>query len=107
VSVDFQILDLTDEETRSHLNVDEADLVSDDYATTQAIAAAARNAGFDAVLAPAAAATTVAAAASPCSLDKAPSIAETETRGTGDRHGLAQPWLSEPRSDRGSLRLVI
>lgn len=55
VSVDLQVLDLTDKETRSHLNVDEADLVSDDYATTQAIAAAARDAGFDAVLAPAAA----------------------------------------------------
>jgi RES domain-containing protein len=55
VSVDLQVLDLTDEETRSHLNVDEADLVSDDYATTQAIAAAARDAGFDAVMAPAAA----------------------------------------------------
>ena len=49
------MLDLTDREIRSHLNVDEADLVSDDYATTQAIAAAARDAGFDAVLAPAAA----------------------------------------------------
>lgn len=55
VSVDLQVLDLTDEETRSHLNVDEADLVSDDYATTQAIADTARDAGFDAVLAPAAA----------------------------------------------------
>ena len=55
VSVDLQVLDLTDKQTRSHLNVDEADLVSDDYATTQAIAAAARDAGFDAVLAPAAA----------------------------------------------------
>ena len=55
VSVNLQILDLTDEKTRAHLNVDEADLVSDDYATTQAIATAARDAGFDAVLAPAAA----------------------------------------------------
>ena len=55
VSVGLQILDLTDEKTRVHLNVDEADLVSDDYATTQAIATAARDAGFDAVLAPAAA----------------------------------------------------
>lgn len=53
VSVDLQILDLTDEATRSHLGVDEADLVSDDYATTQAIAAAARDTGFDALLAPA------------------------------------------------------
>lgn len=52
MSVDLQILDLTDEATRSHLGVDEADLVSDDYATTQAIAAAARDAGFDALLAP-------------------------------------------------------
>jgi RES domain-containing protein len=55
VSVDLQVLDLTDPETRSHLGVDEADLVSDDTATTQAIAAAARDAGFDAVIAPAAA----------------------------------------------------
>lgn len=55
VSVDLQVLDLTDKQTRSHLGVDETDLVSEDYATTQAIAAAARDAGFDAVLAPAAA----------------------------------------------------
>lgn len=55
VSVGLQVLDLTDEQTRSHLGVDERDLVSDDYVTTQAIAAAARDAGFDAVLAPAAA----------------------------------------------------
>lgn len=55
VSVDLQVLDLTDKKTRSHLNVDVADLVSDDYASTQAIATAARDAGFDAVLAPAAA----------------------------------------------------
>lgn len=55
VRVDLQVLDLTDSTTRSHLNVNEADLVSDDYATTQAIATAARHAGFDAVLAPAAA----------------------------------------------------
>jgi hypothetical protein len=55
VSVNLQVLDLTDKETRAHLNVDEAALVSDNYATTQAIAAAARAAGFDAVLAPAAA----------------------------------------------------
>lgn len=54
-SVELQVLDLTDEKTRSQLNVNEADLVSDDYATTQAIATAARDAGFDAVLAPAAA----------------------------------------------------
>lgn len=55
VSVDLQVLDLTDEETRSDLDVDETDLVSEDYVTTQTIAAAARDAGFDAVLAPAAA----------------------------------------------------
>jgi RES domain-containing protein len=42
VSVDLQVLDLTDMKTRSHLNVDEEDLVSDDYATTQAVATAAR-----------------------------------------------------------------
>lgn len=55
VSVTLQVLDLTDKKVRSHLGVDEEDLVSDDCATTQAIATAARDAGFDAVLAPAAA----------------------------------------------------
>lgn len=54
VAVTLQVLDLTDERTRSHLGVDETDLLSDDYTTTQAIAAA-RDANFDAVLAPAAA----------------------------------------------------
>jgi RES domain-containing protein len=55
VSVALQVLDLTDDRTRSHLGVDERDLLSEDYATTQAIAAAAHDAGFDAILAPAAA----------------------------------------------------
>jgi RES domain-containing protein len=55
VSVELEVLDLTDATTRSHLGVDETDLVSDDCAITQAIAAAARDAGFDGVLAPAAA----------------------------------------------------
>ena len=49
------MLDLTDEKVRSHLGVTEQDVVSDDYAVTQAIGVAARNARFDAVLAPAAA----------------------------------------------------
>jgi RES domain-containing protein len=51
VSVDLLVFDLTDKTTRSHLGVNEADLVSDDYAITCAAGAA----GFDAVLAPAAA----------------------------------------------------
>lgn len=55
VSVDLEVLDLTDETTRSHLGVVEADLVSDDCNATQSIRCAARDAGFDAVLAPAAA----------------------------------------------------
>jgi len=46
VSVDLDVLDLTDKTTRSHLGVDEADLVSDDCATTQTIDCAARDAGF-------------------------------------------------------------
>ena len=54
VSVDLEVLDLTEGNTRSHLGVDETDLVSDDCAITRAIAAAARDAGFDGVLAPAA-----------------------------------------------------
>lgn len=55
VSVSLLVLDLTDKMTQSHLGVDGADLVSDDCATAQAIACAARVVGFDAVLAPAAA----------------------------------------------------
>ncbi|RAV04348.1 MULTISPECIES: RES domain-containing protein [Mycolicibacter] len=55
VTVDLEVLDLTDRRTRSHLNLGESELVSDDYAATQAVAAAARVAGFDAILAPAAA----------------------------------------------------
>ncbi len=55
VAVDLRVLDLTDKKTRSRLNVDVADLLFDDYVITQAIATAARDAGFDAVLAPAAA----------------------------------------------------
>lgn len=55
VSVNLQILDLTDGKTRSLLGVGEPDLISDDCVTTQNIAAAARDAGFDGLLAPAAA----------------------------------------------------
>ena len=55
VSVDLHVLDLTNATTRAHLGVDEDDLTSKDCAITQAIACAARDAGFDAVLAPAAA----------------------------------------------------
>ena len=55
VYVVLEVLDLTDESVRARLGVDESDLVGDDYSITQTIAAAARNAGFDAILAPAAA----------------------------------------------------
>ncbi len=55
VYVALDVLDLTDTAVRAHLGVDESDLIGDDYSTTQAIATAARDAGFDAVLAPAAA----------------------------------------------------
>jgi RES domain-containing protein len=55
VWVDLEVLDLTDSGIRAQLGVTETELVCDDYATTQAIATAARAAGFDAVLAPAAA----------------------------------------------------
>ncbi len=54
-TVDLDVLDLTDWQVRDHVGVDEGDLLSDDYTTTQALAAAARGAGFDGVLAPAAA----------------------------------------------------
>lgn len=53
VSVDLQVLDLTDPLTRAHLGVTEADLTAEDLDLTQEIASAARDAGFDAILAPA------------------------------------------------------
>jgi RES domain-containing protein len=55
VSVDLKVLDLTDAQVRHHLGISESDLLSDDYTGTQALAAAARDAGFDGILAPAAA----------------------------------------------------
>ncbi|MGI8939310.1 MAG: RES family NAD+ phosphorylase [Iamia sp.] len=54
VRVDLGVLDLTDERVRAHLQVDEADLVGDDYAISQDIAIAAEGAGFEGVLAPSA-----------------------------------------------------
>lgn len=55
VYVVLDVLDLTDEAVRAHLGVHEPDLVGDDHSASQAIAAAARDAGFQAILAPAAA----------------------------------------------------
>jgi hypothetical protein len=55
VHVALEVLDLTDDAVRAHLGVDEAALVGDSCPITQAIATAARDAGFDALLAPAAA----------------------------------------------------
>jgi len=55
VHVILEVLDLTDATVRAHLGVDENDLIGDDYALTQAIAETASDAGFQAVLAPAAA----------------------------------------------------
>ncbi len=54
VSVDLDVLDLTNPAVREHLAIDENDLLTDDYTITQELAAAARGAGFDGVLAPAA-----------------------------------------------------
>lgn len=53
VSVDLQALDLTNPATRSHLGVSVDDLTAEGLHVTQEIANAARDAGFDAVLAPA------------------------------------------------------
>lgn len=52
---DLQVLDLTDPDVQQLLGLIEADLTSDDYAVCQDVAAVARDAGFDAVLAPSAA----------------------------------------------------
>lgn len=56
VSVDrLQVLDLNDPAARAAVGLDEADLVGDEYAKTQAVAAAAAAAGFGGLLAPSAA----------------------------------------------------
>lgn len=55
VFVTLEVLDLTDAAVRIHLGIDESDLIGDGYSITQDIAAAARDSGFHAVLAPAAA----------------------------------------------------
>jgi len=55
VHVVVDILDLTDNAVRSHLGINEADLVDDDCDLTQAIADAARTAGYQGILAPSAA----------------------------------------------------
>ncbi|MCB1255610.1 MAG: RES family NAD+ phosphorylase [Microthrixaceae bacterium] len=55
VSVDVEVLDLTSSTVQKSIGINAGDLLSDDYAVTQDVAAAARDAGFDAVLAPAAA----------------------------------------------------
>jgi hypothetical protein len=56
VKVDrLQVLDLTDPSVRAAVGLEEADLVGDDYAKTQAIAFAAAAAGFGGLLAPSAA----------------------------------------------------
>lgn len=51
--VDLRVLDLTDQLVRERLGVVDDDLVGDDYAVCQALADAARAAGFEGVLAPA------------------------------------------------------
>lgn len=62
-SVDLDVLDLTDDDVLKALDLERDALVQDDLSLTQAVADAAREAGFVAVLAPSAAcadATTVA-----------------------------------------------
>jgi RES domain-containing protein len=55
VDVDVVVLNLTDKQAVDNLGIDEADLVGDDYSTTQALAAQVRAAGFVGILAPSAA----------------------------------------------------
>lgn len=52
---DLAVLDLTDPQVRDELGVSEGDLVSDDLSYCQELAAIAREAGFDGILAPSAA----------------------------------------------------
>lgn len=51
----LRVLDLTDPEVRKALRVSEAELIGDDYMVTQSLAAAARQARFEGILAPSAA----------------------------------------------------
>lgn len=51
----LRVLDLTDPQVRAALVIGEDDLVGDDFSTTQRLAAAARAAGLDGLLAPSAA----------------------------------------------------
>lgn len=53
VEVDgLEVLDLTDPKTQELLDIDEDELVGEDYERCQAIAEAARTAGFEGILAP-------------------------------------------------------
>lgn len=52
---DLEVLDLTSPDTRAAVGVTEHDLTGDDYTATRAIAEAARQAGFEGMLAPSAA----------------------------------------------------
>lgn len=52
---ELQVLDLTDEDTRRRLGVSVRELTGDDRSVCQEIAKAARDSGFDAILAPSAA----------------------------------------------------
>ncbi|MDT4935486.1 MAG: hypothetical protein QOK11_3378 [Pseudonocardiales bacterium] len=51
----LQVLDLTEPAVRAAVGLEEADLIGDDYAKTQAVAAPAAAAGFAGLLAPSAA----------------------------------------------------
>lgn len=55
VTVNLDVLDLTDQQLRERLGINESDLVSDDYTITRDLAEAAQKAGLDAISAPAAA----------------------------------------------------
>jgi len=52
---DLEVLDLTNEQVRAILGLTLEDLVGDDYQRTQAVTAAAANAGYQGILAPSAA----------------------------------------------------
>lgn len=54
-SVELDVLDLTDSRVREAVGLEAGDLTGDDYTSSQTIAAAARDAGFEGVLAPSAA----------------------------------------------------
>ncbi len=107
---DLEILDLTSANVRSVLGVSDCDLIGDDYAPTQALADAARAAGFSGLLAPAAALpgqrTLVAFAAGMARVQAGPSHLRQPPARLADLLAVIRPHSDVPDAIRRSLHAV-